>query len=125
MAEDAHALKVVDCWFSVEPVDDRVTLITEPYVDRFLRSNIWHVRGRDRDLVVDSGNGIGSLRRDVPVLFDRPVVAVGTHAHSDHMGGFTSSMSALRTRSKPMPSRRPRMRRSFSRVSSMTTSLKR
>jgi glyoxylase-like metal-dependent hydrolase (beta-lactamase superfamily II) len=61
----------------------------EPHVDELLVSNVWHVQGRDRDLLVDSANGIGPLRPAVDALTDgRPVIAVVTHGHFDHVGGL-------------------------------------
>ena len=44
---------------------DGVTLIHEPWIKPFFRCNIWHVRGRDRDLLFDTGLGHVSLRRHV------------------------------------------------------------
>ena len=41
---------------------DGVTLIHEPWIKPFFRCNIWHVRGRDRDLLFDTGLGHFSLR---------------------------------------------------------------
>ena len=55
---------------------------------RALRGNIWHVRGRDRDLLVDTGLGIASLRDEIADLAERPVVAVATHVHYDHAGSL-------------------------------------
>lgn len=81
------ALPVVDRWFSARAVTETLTVITEPHVHPFLQANIWHLRGRDRDLVVDSGVGIGSLRVEMPFLFERDPVVVITHAHLDHLGG--------------------------------------
>src|SRR5262249_30868847 len=52
----------------------------------FYRCNMWHVRGRDRDLLVDSGMGVVSLRRQVAILAERPVLAVASHTHFDHIG---------------------------------------
>jgi glyoxylase-like metal-dependent hydrolase (beta-lactamase superfamily II) len=69
-------------------IDDGVVRITEPHVDPFLRANLYLVRGRDRDALVDSGNGIAPLRTELGDLFARPVVAVATHRHFDHVGGL-------------------------------------
>lgn len=80
-------LPVADQWFQVTQVDDGLALITEPHVHEFLRGNIWHLRGSHRDLVVDSGLGVLSLRHGVPQLFERDPALVVTHAHLDHMGG--------------------------------------
>ena len=69
-------------------IDDAITLITEPYVTQLIRCNIWHLRGAGRDMVVDSGLGIASLRQAALGLFERPVIAVASHTHYDHTGGF-------------------------------------
>lgn len=79
-------LPVVADWFHRAPIDDTVTLITEPRARALIRANIWHVRGRDRDLLVDSGLGIVSLRAAFPDLFSREPVLVVSHGHQDHMG---------------------------------------
>ena len=42
-------------------VDEATTLITEPHVIALMRCNIWHVKGRDRDLIVDTGMGLASV----------------------------------------------------------------
>jgi len=81
------SLVVTDGWFRAMGLGDGITRIDEPGVDPLLRANIWHVRGRDRDLVVDSGLGVASLRRRVPALFEHHPVLVVTHAHLDHLGG--------------------------------------
>ena len=54
-------------WYSVRRLDDDVTAISEPHIQEFYRCNIWHVRGRDRDMLVDSGMGVVSLREWVPL----------------------------------------------------------
>jgi glyoxylase-like metal-dependent hydrolase (beta-lactamase superfamily II) len=69
-------------------MSDGVTLIYEPYVHPFLRCNIWHVRGRDADLLIDTGLGVASLRHEIGDLVDRPLKALATHIHYDHVGGL-------------------------------------
>ena len=44
-------------WFRVTDLGDGVTLIEEPYAGSLVSANVWHVRGRDRDLVVGQGQG--------------------------------------------------------------------
>lgn len=86
-----RALPVVTPWFSVTRVDAATLLLSEPHVDPFLRANLWLVRGSERDLVVDTGNGIVPLRPFVAALQDdpgKPLVAVATHVHCDHAGGL-------------------------------------
>lgn len=76
-----------ESWFETKRVGDDVTLIGEPFVHPFYRCNIWHVRGRDRDLLLDSGMGVVSLREQVPLVTEKPCLAVVSHTHFDHIGG--------------------------------------
>ena len=55
-------LRIADRWFEWRRIDDAVTLLWEPHVVPLMRCNIWHVRGRDRDLLIDTGMGIASLK---------------------------------------------------------------
>ncbi|MDF1750073.1 MAG: MBL fold metallo-hydrolase [Alphaproteobacteria bacterium] len=80
-------LKIADHWFERKTIDDAITLLWEPYVDPLIRCNIWHVRGRDFDLMIDTGLGIASLAEAAKDLLDKPVKAVATHTHYDHVGG--------------------------------------
>lgn len=80
------SLPVADRWFDLHRIDDDITLFLEPHVIELMRCNIWHVRGRDRDLVVDTGMGVGSLVGAMQHLIDKPIVAVATHGHDDHIG---------------------------------------
>lgn len=81
-------MKIADRWFESRRVDVDVTLLWEPHVDPLLRCNIWHVRGTTRDLLVDTGMGIASLEAAVRDLVDKPVIALATHTHLDHMGSL-------------------------------------
>lgn len=68
-----------------------MTLLSEPHVHELLRANIWLVEGGERDLLIDAGNGIGDLTAALtPLRADpgKPLVAVLTHAHPDHQGGW-------------------------------------
>ncbi len=49
------ALPVVDDWFARQQLTDGITLFTEPHIDPWLQPNTWHVRGRDQDLLIDTG----------------------------------------------------------------------
>ena len=75
-------------WFRRTPLDGGLTLFTEPSVHELLRCNIWHLRGRNRDLLIDTGLGVASLSSAALDLFDASVLAVATHAHMDHVGGL-------------------------------------
>ncbi|MCR9219240.1 MAG: MBL fold metallo-hydrolase [Alphaproteobacteria bacterium] len=73
-------------WYRTARCDDDVTLIEEPFIKAFYRCNIWHVRGRDRDLLVDSGMGVVSLRAQIPLVTEKPLTAAASHIHFDHIG---------------------------------------
>jgi glyoxylase-like metal-dependent hydrolase (beta-lactamase superfamily II) len=80
--------QVADRWFEFQRIDDDITLIWEPHVVPLMRCNIWHVRGRERDLLIDTGLGMASLKQAARHLFDKMLTAVATHTHNDHVGGF-------------------------------------
>ena len=82
-----NQVKIASKWFERKRIDDDITLLWEPNVHAFLRCNIWHVRGRDTDLLIDTGMGISSLTDAARDLFDKPLTVVLTHTHMDHMGG--------------------------------------
>jgi glyoxylase-like metal-dependent hydrolase (beta-lactamase superfamily II) len=80
--------RIAERWFERRKIDDDITLLTEPYADPLVRCNIWHVRGRERDLLVDSGLGLVSLKAAARDLFEKPVLAFATHSHMDHVGSL-------------------------------------
>ena len=75
-----------DRWYEILPKADGVTLIHEPWIKPFFRCNMWHVRGRDRDLLFDTGLGAVPLRRSVPLLRKCEIICVASHTHFDHIG---------------------------------------
>jgi glyoxylase-like metal-dependent hydrolase (beta-lactamase superfamily II) len=81
------ALRLADRWFERRLIDDAITLLWEPHVVPLMRCNIWHVRGRERDLLIDTGMGVASLKEAARDLLEKPVIAVATHTHADHIGG--------------------------------------
>jgi glyoxylase-like metal-dependent hydrolase (beta-lactamase superfamily II) len=80
-------LQIAERWFEEKHIGDGITLLWEPHVIPLMRCNIWHVRGRDRDLLIDTGMGVASLHDATRHLIDKPVLAVATHTHLDHTGG--------------------------------------
>ena len=64
-----------DDWYKTVKHDHDVTLISEPFIKEFYRCNMWHIRGRDKDLLIDSDlPRPGTLYRAVA---DRPVKGQG------------------------------------------------
>jgi len=72
--------------YKVIKLGDGISVIQEIGVASFMRCNIWHVAGRDYDLIVDTGMGLDSLKQFVIGQTDKPLVAVVTHCHFDHSG---------------------------------------
>lgn len=81
-------LPVAEHWFAHEQISEGITRFWEPHVARVFQCNIWLVRGRDRHLLVDGGMGISSLSLALTAWLDKPVVAVATHSHLDHIGSL-------------------------------------
>lgn len=75
-------------WFATCEVRPGLLLFQEKHYWEWNRSNLWLIRGRDRDLLVDAGLGVASLRRHVLSLGLREPWAVATHVHFDHAGGL-------------------------------------
>jgi glyoxylase-like metal-dependent hydrolase (beta-lactamase superfamily II) len=80
------SLSVAAHWYQTRRLADAVTLIWEPHVSADLRCNMWHVRGRERDLLIDSGLGLVPLRSTLAELCEREILAVASHTHFDHVG---------------------------------------
>ncbi len=76
-----------DAWFEAVPLGVGITLIHEPWVKPFFRCNMWHVRGRDADFLLDSGLGVFPLRDAIARLAERAPICVASHTHFDHIGG--------------------------------------
>jgi glyoxylase-like metal-dependent hydrolase (beta-lactamase superfamily II) len=76
-----------DGWFQAWSKEDLVTEIREAKIKPAFRANIWFVEGRDLNMLVDSGFGLLSLRENIRILLEKPIVAVATHSHCDHIGG--------------------------------------
>tara|TARA_B110000114_G_C14926842_1_gene330819 strand:- start:5 stop:763 length:759 start_codon:yes stop_codon:yes gene_type:complete len=80
-------MKHIDEWYEVTKFSDGVSLIREKYVADWLRCNIWHIQGKNYDLLIDSGMGLRPLKKEIITLTERPVTVVSTHCHFDHIGG--------------------------------------
>lgn len=75
-------------WFTKRQISEKLTMIFEPYVHPIFRSNVWHLCGKDVDLVIDAGMGLCSLSSVLDLVPGKPIIAVATHAHVDHIGSL-------------------------------------
>src|SRR5690242_7579286 len=82
------SLRIATRWLDFERLAGGITRLWEPHVIRVMQCNIWHVQARERDLIIDTGMGIASLTRAAAEIFDKPLAAVATHAHLDHVGSL-------------------------------------
>jgi hypothetical protein len=80
------AKQVCDRWFATQRIEEGLYLITEPHYYWYNRANLWLIKGRDRDLLVDTGLGVASLRQHISALIDKPLLAIASHIHFDLWG---------------------------------------
>ena len=81
---------VANLWFSIEAYENDILLLRESHIDPYAVGDIWIVRGRDQDLVVDSGSGMVTPAPLVAAICGRQVTAVALNHSYDHAGGWHS-----------------------------------
>ena len=74
-------------WFHRTDPAPGVFMTTEPLINPWFSANCYTVKGRDADLQFDFGTGLRPYRPALR-LSGAPVIAVASHAHVDHVGGF-------------------------------------
>lgn len=75
-------------WFLRREIAPGLFALTEPYLNAVFRANFYFLRGRDRDLLVDAGMGLAPLTPALPLTPGKPLLAVATHVHADHVGSL-------------------------------------
>ncbi len=81
---------VADLWFSIANYANDILLIRESHIDPYAVGDIWVVRGRDRDLVIDTGSGMVAPAALIEAIAGKPVTAVALNDSYDHAGGWHS-----------------------------------
>ncbi|GAC1459865.1 MAG: MBL fold metallo-hydrolase [Chamaesiphon sp.] len=79
---------ICESWFSTQKIQDDLYLIAEPHYYWYNRANLWLIKGRTQDILVDTGLGVSSLRRYIASLIDKPLLTIASHIHFDHAGGM-------------------------------------
>ena len=78
-------------WFNTRQIEPDIYLTTEDYYYAGNRSNIWLIRGTNRDVLIDTGLGVCNLKKHLEKQSlldnDRECIVICTHAHFDHSGG--------------------------------------
>jgi glyoxylase-like metal-dependent hydrolase (beta-lactamase superfamily II) len=73
-------------WFETQRIRSDLYCITEPLYTWENRANLWLIKGRDADLLIDTGLGVSSLKLYLADLLDKPLKVVASHVHFDHSG---------------------------------------
>lgn len=72
-------------WFTIDRIDNDTYIISE--YRHWEETHCYLINGTERSLLIDTGLGICDIHSEVMKLTDKPVTAVATHIHWDHIGG--------------------------------------
>lgn len=72
-------------WFTIEQIDKNTYIISE--YRHWEETHCYLLNGEKYSLLIDTGLGIENIHEEVVKLTDKPVIAVATHIHWDHIGG--------------------------------------
>lgn len=72
-------------WFRVYEVGKGVYAIVEPY--NFQEVISYLILGNERNILFDTGMGMGSIKEVVAELSTLPLTVINSHTHYDHIGG--------------------------------------
>lgn len=72
-------------WFTIDQIDEDTYIISE--YRHWEETHCYLLNGSERSLLIDTGLGICNIYDEVSKLTDKPVTAVATHVHWDHIGG--------------------------------------
>lgn len=72
-------------WFTIDEIDPNTYIISE--YRHWEETHCYLLNGSKRSLLIDTGLGICNIYDEVIKLTDKPVTAVATHVHWDHIGG--------------------------------------
>lgn len=72
-------------WFTVEKIDDETYAVSE--YKHWEETHCYLLIGKEQALLIDTGLGVGNIKKIVDELTDLPVIVATTHVHWDHIGG--------------------------------------
>lgn len=72
-------------WFTIDKIDESTYIISEYH--HWEETHCYLLFGSERALLIDTGLGVGNIFEQVRKLTEKPVAAVATHVHWDHIGG--------------------------------------
>jgi len=74
-------------WFDIRKIDENTFVISEPH--HWEETNFYLLVGSEKAMLIDTGLGVCNISEKVKKLTDKPVFAVPTHVHWDHIGGLS------------------------------------
>lgn len=75
----------MESWFTIDRIDEHTHIISE--YRHWEETHCYLLEGKERALLIDTGLGICNISEEVRKLTKKPVIAVATHIHWDHIGG--------------------------------------
>ena len=72
-------------WFTINQIDKDTYIISE--YRHWEETHCYLLIGTHCSLLIDTGLGISNIYDEVIKLTDKPIIAVATHIHWDHIGG--------------------------------------
>ena len=72
-------------WFTINEIDKDTYVISE--YRHWEETHCYLLNGTKRSLLIDTGLGICNISEVISELTDKPVTAIATHIHWDHIGG--------------------------------------
>ncbi|MBQ5328164.1 MAG: MBL fold metallo-hydrolase [Oscillospiraceae bacterium] len=73
-------------WFLTKQIDENTFVISEP--NHWEETNCYLLVGKENALLIDTGLGVSDISKEVLKITNKPVMAVPTHVHWDHIGGL-------------------------------------
>lgn len=75
----------MNSWFTIDQIDKNTYIISE--YRHWEETHCYLLNGTEHSLLIDTGLGICNIYDEVIKLTDKPIIAVATHIHWDHIGG--------------------------------------
>ena len=75
----------MDNWFTIEEIDRDTFAISE--YKHWEETHCYLLCGTEKAVLIDTGLGVGNIKRIVDNLTKLPVTVITTHVHWDHIGG--------------------------------------
>jgi glyoxylase-like metal-dependent hydrolase (beta-lactamase superfamily II) len=72
-------------WFTIDSITEDTFILSE--YRHWEETHSYLLIGSEKALLIDTGLGICNIHDEVVKLTDKPVTAVATHIHWDHLGG--------------------------------------